>query len=505
MTSKVTDVTVYVNGASITRSQKFDVKEGKNTVKFENLPIGMEEQSIIVESEDITILSVSHKTRYLTSDKNDKDRMSGLSKLDKFQKELQKEDKLRRMLDSEMSLLAENSKMTNSKIFRASDVKDSVMFFHERTMQIIEEKTIIEDRMKDLGEKIANLQAELGAQHASNQASEVTVEIFSEKKVEAELRLSYFVWNARWVPYYDIRAKDTKDPVKIQSKAMVYQVTGEDWVDVAITLSTGNPSLPGNFPDLSPWYLNFDSRIVAQSGFQSFNASMKKSQVMAEECEACCIEDAKCLEEVTQTENLTSVEYVLRTPYTIETSGDGRSVDINSSDLPAVFLYKSVRKLEKDVFLVAEIGGWEGLNLLEGEASVFFEGKYVGKTRIDPRRSEGTLSISLGRDKNVIVTRVKGKDFTSNSTFGNNVKASREWVLTVRNLKKQKIDIVLQDQIPVSVNKSIVVDATNISGATLDKDTGKLEWKLELEPAASKSMNVKYEVSYPKGELIRLE
>jgi len=206
-----------------------------------------------------------------------------------------------------------------------------------------------------------------------------------------------------------------------------------------------------------------------------------------------------------QTESGTSVEFALPVPYTVLSSNNGKSVDILTHELKAGYKYKSIRKLEKDVFLIAEVEDWEHLNLLAGNANVFFEDKYVGETLIDPRRASEGLTISLGRDKNIIVTRTRGKDFTAGSGIGSSVKVSREWVLTVKNLRKQKIDIILEDQIPVSANKSITVDAVTVSGAEYDKDKGKLVWKLALAPAESRSLNVKYVVTYPKNKTVILE
>ena len=510
--SKITDATVYVNGALITRSQDFDLKKGKNIVKFVNLPVGIQGHSITVEAKEVMILSVSHSVSYAEAGSKDAKRISELmKKLEDLQKEQQKEGIIIQMLDTERQLLMSNTAVNQGKEFRASDVRESIEFFHDRMRMIFEERMASEGRVKKLNMEVSNIQSELGTDYASRQTTEVIVEVFSDKDKECEIKLAYFTQNASWSPYYDLRADSTKDPVKIQSKAMVYQHTGEDWTDVMLTLSTGNPSLSGTIPELCPWYLDFNVP-MRMSNFQSsgFNAPAAKRSMMDMKEEVCC--DAMCNEyaapepeAVFQNENLTSIEYALQTPYSIETSGNGRSVEIGSYELPAKFVYKSVRKLEKDVFLVAEISEWEGINLLEGKANVFFEGKYVGEAYIDPRKASEEMVVSLGRDKNVIVTRVRGKDFVSKSAFGSNAKASREWVLTARNLKKQSVTLIMEDQVPVSVNKSIVVEAVNISGATMDKETGKLEWILELEPAASKSMNVKYEVTYPKDKIVKLE
>jgi uncharacterized protein (TIGR02231 family) len=338
----------------------------------------------------------------------------------------------------------------------------------------------------------------------------VEIEVHCKDDDESELTISYFTYNASWKPYYDIRVKDVESPVQIASKATVYQNTGEDWNETALILSTGDPTLGGDIPDLMPWYIDFfepvQLRARGVNEYQAFN----KAAPMASRAEICideCLAEADHAPEsmVVSTESVTSVEYALPVPYTIPSSGNGKSVDILKHELNAEYVYKSVRKLEKDVFLLAEIKEWEHLNLIAGTANIFFEDKYVGCSNIDPRRSEEGLRISLGRDKNIIVTRVKGKDLTAKSMMGPSVKVTREWVLTAKNLRKQKISIVIEDQLPVSVNKGITVEAVTISGAEHDRDKGKLTWKLTLGPAESKTLPVKYAVTYPKNKTVMLE
>ena len=180
-------------------------------------------------------------------------------------------------------------------------------------------------------------------------------------------------------------------------------------------------------------------------------------------------------------------------------------VEIITHSLPAQYRYFSARKLDKEVFLIAAVRDWEHLNLIAGEGSIFFENRYVGKTYIDPRRAEDEINLSLGVDKSVMVTRIKGRDFTEKTLTGGNVRQTRQWELTVKSLKTKPVDIKVIDQIPVSLNKQITVDAAEISGAEWNKDTGILTWDFTLEPAAVKKMAVKYTVTQPKNTTVILE
>jgi uncharacterized protein (TIGR02231 family) len=335
-----------------------------------------------------------------------------------------------------------------------------------------------------------------------------------------EITLSYFVHNASWQPSYDIRAKDTESAVALHYKASVSQNSGENWEEVNLILSTGNPIAGGDCPDLKPWYLDFH-REPLRNQFQQFNAvsgvekmrAVSRSEMMkdmeieecADECAAASAEESADESAVIVTHSTTSVEYGIKAPCDIASGDGGQDVEIAVHSLPAKYRYYSVRKLEREVFLLAAVSGWEHLNLIAGDASIFFENRYVGKTYIDPRAAGETIDLSLGVDKSVVVTRVRGKDFTANTLSGGSVKQTRQWELTARNLKTAPIDIELLDQIPVSANKQITVDLVEKSGAELDKDTGILTWKFTLKPAESKSMPVKYTVTSPKNNTVLLD
>lgn len=200
-----------------------------------------------------------------------------------------------------------------------------------------------------------------------------------------------------------------------------------------------------------------------------------------------------------QVVNQTTVDFEIKTPYTIKSDNKNYTVDVEFYDLPAFYKYYCVPKIDKDAFLIAHITNWEKYNLLEGEANVFFEDTYVGKTLMDVRNASDTLEISLGRDKKVSVNREKVKDFITRQFIGSKKEETRSWKTTVKNNKDQAINLIILDQIPVSTNADIEVNAQNISGAKQDTETGEIKWEFELKPTEKKEFELKYSVKYPKN------
>ncbi|WP_347841533.1 mucoidy inhibitor MuiA family protein [uncultured Draconibacterium sp.] len=199
-----------------------------------------------------------------------------------------------------------------------------------------------------------------------------------------------------------------------------------------------------------------------------------------------------------QVENQTTVDFEINTPYSIKSDNKNYTVDMEFYELPAFYQYYSVPKVDKDAFLIANIIDWEKYNLLEGEANVFFEETYVGKTLMDVRYASDTLEISLGRDKKVNVNREKIKDFTDKQFIGNKKEETRAWKTTVKNNKNQAINMIILDQVPVSTIEEIEVNVQNISGAKQNSETGEIKWEFELKPNDKKEFDLKYTVKYPK-------
>lgn len=207
----------------------------------------------------------------------------------------------------------------------------------------------------------------------------------------------------------------------------------------------------------------------------------------------------------TTIENQTTVEFEVDEPYSIKSNGEKLSVNLNSFEIETLYEYYAVPKLDKDAFLIARIINWDQYNLLEGEANLYFEEAYVGRTILDARSLEDTLNISLGRDKNIVIGREKIDEFSKRKTIGSNKIDSRCFRIIARNKKSQSLKLTLFDQIPVAAISDITVTPTELSNGKLIEMTGEVTWELELKPQQQTELNLNYEVKYPKKEKVNLE
>lgn len=193
--------------------------------------------------------------------------------------------------------------------------------------------------------------------------------------------------------------------------------------------------------------------------------------------------------------------------YTIPGNGKEQSITIGKQETPASYRYYCAPKLDPATFLLAEIKNWEKLNLLSGNANISFAGSYVGNTYIDANSTKKTLQLTLGVDKNIVVTRKKVKDYSSSKLLGSDNKVVTTFEITIKNNKNKAVAVTIKDQYPVSTNKKIEVELQKetTTATTNDDKTGIMTWDTEVNAAQSQIITLSYSVKYPKDMTLKLE
>lgn len=197
-----------------------------------------------------------------------------------------------------------------------------------------------------------------------------------------------------------------------------------------------------------------------------------------------------------------NTSFDINLPYEILSDGKEHSVGLKEFIQPVRYHYYAIPKENPDAFLVAELTDYSHLNLLAGNANIIFEYLYVGKAYINPYQHNDTLLLSMGRDKKVIVKREPVADQTTTKVSGNYKKQTFTYDITVRNTKKESIQLTLKDQYPIGTDHSMTVDLQEHSGAIIDKEAGLLSWKLSLAPGEIRKIRIAYSVRYPKDKVI---
>jgi uncharacterized protein (TIGR02231 family) len=508
--SDIKEVTVFQQGAQIFRSGSILLNEGVNEILFVDLPQNIDQRSIQVSGTgNFSILSVNHQINYLKTQVESKEVKILADSLKILESKRDKVELGIEICQQEESVLLANKVIGGTQNgVNTESLKTAMNYFQTKLTEIKNRELKFTRELKTIDEKIVRIQNQLNSLRSVKKepTSEVLIVANAAAKTNARFNLSYVIYNAGWYPEYDIRAVSIKDPVNLVYKAKVFQSSGENWENVKLAISTGNPMVSGDKPIIYPWYLNFldlnagmiemDEVTVVAYGIKR-ESSKKATDDMKNEEQA-------AYRSFTQTTNQTNVEFGIDVPYTIPSNGKPNVVQINEYQLNATYTYYSVPKINTDAFLLAKITGWAEYSLLPGQANIFFEGTFVGNSSINPTITQDTLDLSLGRDQSIVVSRTKIKDFESKKLLGVNKKETFGWEISVRNNKNADIAIIIEDQFPISSNKDIEVEQIEKSNAQLNETLGKLTWEMNLNPKETKKVQVKYSVKYPKDKIVQL-
>lgn len=509
--SKITAAKVFMQGAQVSRTASASIPSGASTIVFTGLAYQLDPQSIEVTGKGgYTILSVNHRVNHLSESPQKKEMEELQAKVKRLERDMATETGLKQVWEQEEQLLLKNTSIagqqqgvTAAQLQAVNDyVRERLKAVKGGLLSQQEKINTINEELQKLRQQMQQLQA-----LAPRPTSEVVVEITSPVATSATFALNYFVQQATWTPAYDLRATGVGKPIQLLMKAEVTNSTGEDWEQVDLSLSSGNPTLGGVMPTLYPWTLYTHRpqprRNTGRTARSAFDADMKAPPATLEE--VTITREAIRSAPVIMQQQATTMEYAISTPFTVPSDAHPRTIGVQEHALTATYKHYATPKLDKDAFLYARTTGWEDLGLLSGEANVFFEGTYVGKSYLELDVPKDTLDISLGRDKGVVVERVKRKASNEKAVLGGTRTLTIGWDLTVRNTKGTSVELEVRDQYPLSPQSEVEVKLTEKGGATVDGSRGAMTWNLSVAPKETKKLGFAYTVKHPKDMPVVLE
>jgi uncharacterized protein (TIGR02231 family) len=507
-------VTVFPDRAQLDHETSVSILPGKSVLKLSGLSPYIDAQSIQVKGfGEFTILSVNHQNNYLQNLEDAPEVKNIRSQIEALQLKVEDEKASISILkEKEAFLVANRAILVKESTFTLEQLK-SVMELYTSNMDQITMTTLKKNRLiKDYEKQISALQQQVSVKLGRQQlpSGEISVTVTSEKQLPGKLTFSYVVSNAGWYPSYDIRVDDIKNPVTIFYKANVFQNSGVEWKDVKLSFSNATPWVAGDIPILYPWFVDYyyPEPIMLQSKAAGVNVKRSQAPVMMEKA-AMDSREEKAIEAVPiaveKQIGETTITFDIAIPYTIPSDGKIQTVEIQRLTAPADYKYVTLPKLSTLAYLTANITDWAKLSLQSGEATLYFENSFVGKSTLNVNQLTDTLTISLGTDNSILIKREKRKDFTSKKVIGSNKTETYSFLLTIRNNKANSVKIVLNDQIPVSSNSGITVEAIELSGGKHNGQTGEIKWDLEIKPQETRQIIFTYSVKYPKDKTVILE
>ncbi|CUA69214.1 Protein F37C4,5 [Caenorhabditis elegans] [Rhizoctonia solani] len=483
---RIESVTVFQsNRAEIKRRINLDLKKGQNHVRIERLPSGVNEDSIRVDG---TGTAVIFDVIYHAPSRGNNRQTSATIDLQRAVQALQKE---RSITQEQSEFLGNYGRTLDSENINIEDVQRFLDMFGPRQLavakKIQELDTQIEKAQQELNEsRSKEYEDALGAQRGTA----ITVTVLAEMDGSAELMLTYVVMGARWTPLYDVRASIAKTPegkstIALHYRASITQTTGENWPDVALTLSTASPQLGSKVPKLSPWRIGFplpplEIEEMARGG----GPPMKKRRTARVSTSLDSLQPIPMMAMSAAPPPMAMRQVhvestgVLNTTFGIPGRSDipsdkgSHKVVIAVLDLEADLEWVCIPREKECVFLTCKVVNSSEFTLLPGEASVFMDDNFVSKSQIEHVSPNESFKTSLGVDSALRVTYPPAKTLNRTATqsgfsFMTKEKQSvsaQSQRITIRNTRLASVSVRVLDHVPVTTDARIKVNVLSPNG-----------------------------------------
>jgi uncharacterized protein (TIGR02231 family) len=519
--STISAVTVYTDRAVVTRTATVELTGGIAELVFANLPQALNERSLQVSGKGTAaalILDVSSKQTYVDFTPN--------ARVKELEDQLRALGKQVRGLDDRGSGLQSQSTMLDrmeAALF-APPTKDvprpdltqftnSLTYLTEQKARVTTERAALDEQREDLQNKTNTVQQQLNELRGAGGRGykTVTVRVSAAQAGNLQVALSYAVPGATWSPSYDARVLSTERAVALGYFGLVRQNTGEDWKDVALTLSTARPGLGGAAPVLSVWNLDVFVARPAPVAYAERREMMAKSAAPAgvnmqslttnialDEFDANSLKDAETATATIEA-GATSASFKIATTASIPSDNSPQKVPITSIKLTASPEYLTVPKRQTTAFLTAKVYNNSEFPLLAGAMNVFLDGTFVATSTLRTVMAGEKFDLALGADEGISVKHKRVNKFTEDTGLTNSGKRiTYEYLLTIQNNKKTAERVIVADQVPLSRNEKIIVKLLSPDAKEVKPtDEGTLKWSLDLKPAEKRELTVKFTVEYP--------
>ncbi|TKR88158.1 hypothetical protein L596_012444 [Steinernema carpocapsae] len=537
----IQQVTVFSDRAQVKRELKTRLGAGLHELVIENAAQSIDQDSIRIEGTGhAQIHEVKFKDEHVVQEDIDsaevKKLVEELKDVEKQRFELSdKKDSFKRQVDT-LNVMANKigcSEGGQTFVFTndfESNLSIFFAFYDKRVMELNQQIRDVEkplERLNKESDKLNNKINELRNNSRFSRNILVSLEVLEES--DMEFVLTYQVYGAYWRPTYDVRvvsAASTADKtaLKMDYFAQVRQNTGEEWTDTSIVLSTAQPCLGGNVPELgtlnasffkppppahpAPMYRGYGGRPGGTSARMALcNYAMAEPIVEAVSMRA--------------SHQVLSTEFEIPNKKSIPSDNTDHKMLITQIDFAPSLLHECVPKKSTNVFLTASVINSSEFPLLEGEAAVYLNHSFVAKTQVKSVAPGEKFTCSLGVDNAVKVTYKPAHKFnTESGMFNKQASVANTQLISIQNNKQTEgITIIVREHIPKATDEKIKVKvlsptieaqkpeqvarkmsvSTPVTGCTLNEDHN-LEWTLQLKENEKKDLTVKWQIDYPSTE-----
>ena len=534
--STLNEATVYSQGAQLHHKASYTIKAGITEISIEGISSYIDPKSLQVKATGNVVIIDSKYTLFYPQPevkvnegipakivKEMAQLTDSLELLGFDLKEIQDEIAIYKAAQNIISMngAVRGSGKVNDSI---NLLKQTVEYYTNKMNEINKKLLALEKKKKDKEKVQQRLQVRYdNLQNYQNQTYDakkyapiprVVITLSASEAAAGKISFSYLVSQAGWVPLYDIRSDSQTGKISLTYKAQVFQNSGIDWDNIKLNISTNNPYANKTKPELNPWYIDYyaykqkqELEEISIRGTRAIPQAAFNQGYFLDEAKQKNLEDKAALgadQFTTVVHQLIAAEFKIDLPYSIKSNNEKNLVLIKNSDLNTTFKYYSVPKVDPGVYLVAQMTKLDELQLVPASANIFFDGSYIGETYLDPTSMDDTLNLSLGKDPNIVVKRTLLKQKSKDKVVQDKRERTFSYQIEVQNNKSSAIQLIIQDQVPMTTNNDITIELLEKDFARELPGNGILEWEYKLKPGENKKLEFSYKVKHPKDQQINL-
>lgn len=508
--SKITAVTVYPDRARITRAGRAILDAGVQTITLTNLPIQMDESSVRAAGKGSARLTGVQTSRILAAQagagpaRDAQDKLQAL--LDQARVLADEQDRVNVRLTLIKQMAAQGGENFSRSLARGKlslENLTAVLDYMSQAQETLAEKERkLDEENREIQKQIdaAKQEADKLQNAAALETIAAVVSLDMSVAGEAEIELTYTVYNAGWNALYDARLDGTQ--LEWNYLAQVRQQTGEDWLlPYTLTLSTATLATGLDKPELSPWRV--DAYQPPRPRMQARGGGPQMMMAAAPAPEMAAASDAMPMQKMAyaqaEVENSgASVTYKIASPRAIPSDGEPHQVAITTLNVDARLDYFCAPKVDEHAFIRAEFTNPSDYIMLNGQVNLYHGADFVGTRDLETIVPNQKVEFFLGAEERLQVERKETKRVVDKSFIGNTGRTTLAYRITIQNPALDAAHITVLDQIPVSAHPDIRVKPGRIAPETTPNDQGELEWQRDLKRGETASFEFEVTVEYPK-------
>lgn len=513
--SKVDTVTVYPDGASVTRVAIVELPTGASTIVLKGLPATIDPASLRVAGKATGPLSIgSVETRAAPGNPRPvidaalEEKIKALrEKRDIAAARMEASERTRGMI-RRYSEASPEKLSPDGKAMDATNWPAAWAAINEQLTKVNEDIRVLSAQLREIDGEIAALErARPQLPRPGAPVVDVTIALEAGAASRAELAVTYRVAGASWRPLYDARldtgGKDKKPSLELVRRAAVTQRTGEPWKDVTLIVSTVRVARGAGAPEL------LTSRVLLRppppplADYRRERAAPTAGAPQSAPAPEPKVADTPVVEQQAQVQGgAFQASFGVPGRVTIPEDGAAKTFRISGATVAPQLLIKTVPVLNPTAYLQASFTNEEEAPLLPGAVNIHRDGTFVGQSALPLVAQGDKVELSFGADDQVKVTRVPVARRQAEPGFlGSSRTDTVEFKTVVKNLHTFPIKITVVDRVPISEVNTITVEmldtTTKPTEPTVDDRRGVMAWTYEYAAGEQKEIRLAYRVKWP--------